>query len=193
MGQFGTQRKYFYEIRCLSTSQKSVEKIHVLLKYDKKQAILHEDLSTFIITYRRVLLKWEMFWTKVVQKTKTYKLHSTTFFFKPRSFLDNVKNIVDPDRPKMQNNTTPEKMRFAYRITKARIETHTHISYLWLFHGNNGYANAPQCYVIRRLPILLYFTSGVTHNYKLTWNGQTRTLKTKLLNPRNTRMPVMLF
>jgi hypothetical protein len=106
-----------------------------------------------------------MFQTKIVQKTKTYIFHPTIFFQKPRLFLDNVKNI-EPDRSKMQNNTMPEKMRSACRITEARIETHTHthnISYLRLFHGNNAYANAPQCYVISRLPILLIFTLGVTY------------------------------
>jgi hypothetical protein len=91
------------------------------------------------------------------------------YFRKPRHFLDNVKNMVDLDRPKMINNTTPEKMRFACQITEAIIETHTHnISYLWLFHGNNGYVNAPQYCVIRRLPVLLNFTSDVTHNYEFT-------------------------
>ena len=29
--------------------------------------------------------------------------------------------------------------------------------YLLLFHGNNGYANAPQYYVIRTLPVLLMY------------------------------------
>ena len=34
--------------------------------------------------------------------------------------------------------------------------SHTHIiSYLMLLHGNNGYANAPKCYGIRTLPVLL--------------------------------------
>ena len=28
-----------------------------------------------------------------------------------------------------------------------------------LFHGNNGYANAPQCYVIRALPVMCKYTS----------------------------------
>jgi hypothetical protein len=38
-------------------------------------------------------------------------------------------------------------MRFACCITKA---TDTHSEYVTLlFHGNNGHANAPQCYVIR--------------------------------------------
>ena len=27
--------------------------------------------------------------------------------------------------------------------------------YLWLLHGNSGYANVPQCYVIRTLSVLL--------------------------------------
>jgi len=37
---------------------------------------------------------------------------------------------------------------------------HTHIQnkqYLLLFHSNNGYANAPQCYVILTMPVLLFF------------------------------------
>jgi hypothetical protein len=39
-----------------------------------------------------------------------------------------------------------------------RVHTHTHTQnmyYLLLSHGNNGYANATQCYVIRILPVLL--------------------------------------
>jgi len=41
-----------------------------------------------------------------------------------------------------------------------RVHTHTHththnMYYLLLFHGNNGYANAPQCYVLCTLPVLL--------------------------------------
>ena len=45
------------------------------------------------------------------------------------------------------------RMRSACWITKA---TDTHIpnmQYLLLFHGHNGYANAPQCYVLRTLPV----------------------------------------
>ena len=46
------------------------------------------------------------------------------------------------------------RMRFACWITKA---TYTHleyiIGYLLLFHGKNGYANVPQYYVIRRVPV----------------------------------------
>ena len=42
------------------------------------------------------------------------------------------------------------RMRVECLITKA---TDTHLEYLilLLFHGNNGYTNAPQCYFIRTL------------------------------------------
>jgi hypothetical protein len=50
------------------------------------------------------------------------------------------------------------RMRFAFWITKA---TNTHSEYLMLFHDNNGYANAPLCYVMRTLPLLfvVYFAT----------------------------------
>ena len=32
--------------------------------------------------------------------------------------------------------------------------THTNMYYLLLFHYNSGFVNAPQCYVIRMLPVL---------------------------------------
>jgi hypothetical protein len=49
-----------------------------------------------------------------------------------------------------------QRMRFACRITKARVQTHTqNMYYLWLFHCKNGYANAPQCSIICTLPIFL--------------------------------------
>ena len=53
-----------------------------------------------------------------------------------------------------------KKIRFVCRITKARTETRPrNISYLFLFHCNNGYAKAPQCYVVRTLSVsFLYFT-----------------------------------
>jgi hypothetical protein len=45
-------------------------------------------------------------------------------------------------------------MHFACSIIKA---TNTHSEYVKLisFHSNDGYANAPECYVIRALPVLL--------------------------------------
>ena len=61
-------------------------------------------------------------------------------------------------------------MRIACWIRKA-TNTHAHVVlYLLLFHCNNGCKNAPQCYVIRTMPVLLFvdgfgFKVGAIHNY----------------------------
>jgi hypothetical protein len=57
------------------------------------------------------------------------------------------KNIVQQDGPQM----TLGRKRTACWTTKA---TYAHSEYVTLiaFHGKNGYANAPPCYVIRALP-----------------------------------------
>jgi len=65
------------------------------------------------------------------------------------------KNIVQPDRQQM----TIWRMRIAWWIPKA-TNTHTHTNSrlcntYGFSHCNSGYANAPQCYVIRTLPNLL--------------------------------------
>jgi hypothetical protein len=62
------------------------------------------------------------------------------------------------------------RMRFACWINKS-TDTHTEYAIL-LFHGNNGYANATQCYIIRKrtLPVLcellwentLFYTVSLT-------------------------------
>ena len=67
------------------------------------------------------------------------------------------KNIVQPDRPQMAIWRT----RMACWIPKA---TNTHSEYVILiaFHSNNGYTNAPQCYVTRTLPVLLCWLTWIT-------------------------------
>jgi len=64
-----------------------------------------------------------MFHTKVVQKIKTYIFTLNNIFFEKKHavFWENVKNMVQPDRPRTENNTMPEKMRLARRINEARI------------------------------------------------------------------------
>jgi hypothetical protein len=60
------------------------------------------------------------------------------------------KNMVESKQATYDNII--RHMRSACCITKA---TDTHTQYVMLFCCNNGYANAPQCYVIRTLPLLL--------------------------------------
>ena len=61
--------------------------------------------------------------------------------------------MVQPDRSLMKKKA--QRMRFGCWITKA-AETHSElIIIINAFHGNNGYANALQFYIIRNyLPYL---------------------------------------
>ena len=60
------------------------------------------------------------------------------FFFENRVIYEiSWKNIAEPDRPQ----TTLWSMRIACWITKA---THSEYVIIIFFHGQNGYANAPQ-------------------------------------------------
>jgi len=60
--------------------------------------------------------------------------------------------MAEPDR--LHTSMTIWRTRFACWITKA-IDTHPEYEILLLVHGNNGYANAPRCYVIRTSTLLL--------------------------------------
>ena len=48
-----------------------------------------------------------------------------------------------------------------YPRARTHAHTHTHTEkyvYLLLYQGNNGFVNAPHCYVIHTLPVLLLAT-----------------------------------
>ena len=57
----------------------------------------------------KLFLKWKIFQIKVVEKIKTHILFSITFFQKSYRLWDNIKNMVEPERPHM----TILRMRFA--------------------------------------------------------------------------------
>jgi hypothetical protein len=94
---------------------------------------------------------------------------SVTFFRKSWRLWDNVEKYGG-DRG-ARNDVTIWRIRVPCWISKAtrthkhsgtrkhaRSDTQTNIKYLLFFHGNS-YANAPQCYIIRTLPILFLFTT----------------------------------
>jgi hypothetical protein len=67
-------------------------------------------------------------------------------------------------------------VRFICRITMARIQTQSqNIYYVLLFQGKNGKANAPQCYVIRKLPVL--YNSALLGCYRMHVYEQIRLYK----------------
>jgi hypothetical protein len=73
-----------------------------------------------------------------------------TFSRKPYSSRDDVEKYGRAGQATDDNII--RRMLFACWMTKA-TDTQT-MQYLLLFHGNNDYAIAPQCYVTRTLPIL---------------------------------------
>jgi len=72
--------------------------------------------------------------------------------------------MVGSDMPQYDN--VIRCMRYACWITKA-TDTHSEHIILMLSHGNNGYANAPQCYVFRTLAVL-FLLSYLTFFFALS-------------------------
>jgi hypothetical protein len=83
-----------------------------------------------------------MFHTKVVEEIKTRILYSIEFFRKSCRLCDNVEKYGIARQTR--DDYIIARMRFACRVNKA-TDTRSKYYYLLLFHGNNGYANAPQC------------------------------------------------
>jgi len=93
------------------------------------------------------------------ENQNTHFMFSNCFFFEIRAVYEVMWTIMaEADWP----HKTIQRMRFSCWVTKSTdIHTHTqthtqNIKYVLLFQGKNGYANAPQCYVMRSLPLLLY-------------------------------------
>ena len=53
--------------------------------------------------------------------------------------------------------------------THARVHTHRHKYIILLFHGNNGFVNTRQYYVIRTLPVLLKYDPQ--HTFLGAWGS----------------------
>jgi len=97
-----------------------------------------------------------MFQIKVVEEIKTHILCLVTIFQKSCHLLDNVEKYGRV-RQATDDNIT-QNMHFACWIDKA---TDTQ---LLLFHCYIGSTNAPQCYVIRTLPVLFRYLCDCTQH-----------------------------
>ena len=90
--------------------------------------VLYMKTDIHCLSYRaQCFLEWEMFETKVVEKTKTHILCSVSFYFTKNPVVYEImwKNIVQPGRPQM----AIWRMRNACWIIKA---TNTHSEYVIL-------------------------------------------------------------
>ena len=80
-----------------------------------------ETIKHFWSYLAQFYLEWEMFETKVIWEIKTQIFCSIIFFWKSWLLRDNLKKIVEPDRPQM----TVWRIRTPCWIPKA-TNTHTH-------------------------------------------------------------------
>jgi hypothetical protein len=112
-------------------------------------------------------LEWE---TKFVEKIKIHISCSITFFRKSSRLWDNVEKYGATNDAKNDNiahaRCAPDKTtRARHMHTPTRLGTHTSArihtekGLILLFHNYNGFGNAPDCYVIRTLPVLLNYNT----------------------------------
>ena len=84
-----------------------------------------------------------MFLTKVVEKIKTYFMLNIVFSPENRVVFEMTWKKYGKAGQATDDNVIG-RMRCEWRITEG-------------YSGNSGYANAPQCYVTRTLPVSFYF------------------------------------
>ena len=103
------------------------------------------NIRTYIFYhyFAQIFLEREMSQTKFAVKIKIHILCSVAFIFANRATYEMWKSTVEPGRSQV-----------TCWIRKA---TNRHSEYVIpLLHCNNGRTNAPQCYVIRTAPVLVY-------------------------------------
>jgi hypothetical protein len=78
------------------------------------------------------------------KKFETNFMFNKFFPLKSCRLLDNVEKYCRAGQARTDNKI----WRMCFYVGFLRLQTHGEdIKYLWLFDGNNGYSNAPQCYV----------------------------------------------
>jgi hypothetical protein len=113
-------------------------------------------------------LEWEMFYTNIVEKIKTHILRSITFFWKSRRIWECRKVRWSKRGQKLRHNmairvacwVTKPTCTHAYAYASAPGQTHA-CAQANIQICNSSFprqqcvANAPHCYFIRTLPVLL--------------------------------------
>jgi len=120
---------------------------------------LQEDQFTFLFIFGSVLTKMRNVSDKIIEKIKTNFYVWELFFRKPCLSWDTVKRYGTV-KPEATDDNVIWRMRVACWITKP---TDTHTIKLFntvAFHGDNVYANALQCHVIRRQLLCFSFSAA---------------------------------
>ena len=112
---------------------------------------LHEDLCTSVIVYIWIFLRMRNVSDKSCRESQNTCFMFGNFLWKSCCLWENVKKYGTA-RQTTEGNIT-RLMPFVCWITKA---TDTHLIII-AFRRSTGYANAPECCIICKLPVLLTF------------------------------------
>jgi len=104
---------------------------------------LHEDQYTILIVSRLFHLRMINISDKSCRETQNTHLTFSNFFFENRTFYEITWKYFRACEATRQWGAR------ALHAGYLRLQTHAHS----FFTANNGYANAPQCYIIRTLPV----------------------------------------
>jgi len=115
MEQLGSHRTDIHEILYFSVFENMSRKSKFHQNLTRISGISHEDLRTFMIKSRLIIIKMKNVSERICRKIKTHILHSITFFRKSFRLWDNEKNILQRYRAQM----AIRRMRFACWISKA--------------------------------------------------------------------------
>jgi hypothetical protein len=150
MYHLGSHWTDFREIWYLNILLKSLRKIQLSLKSTKITGTLHGDQNTFLIISRSFLLRMRNVADKSCRGSQNTRFVFSNFFFPLKSCIlwDNVGKYCRAGQATDENMAHP-----TLHAEYLRLQTHNqNVVYIFL-HCNNGCTNAPQCYVIRTLPV----------------------------------------
>jgi len=99
--QLGAHWKDFHEFCYLRIFRKPVDKMQLRLKSDHKSGTLHEQLWNLWQYFAQYFSEWEMFQTKLVNKTKAHILFTVLFSNNGTVYEILCKNMVRPRRLQM--------------------------------------------------------------------------------------------
>jgi hypothetical protein len=149
MEQLGSHWRDFHEIWYLKIFRKSVEKIQVPLKSNKiKGYFTWRPVYNFIISRSVLVLEWGVSSKSCSENQNTHFVFSN-YISKIVPFMRQCGKILQSAAGHRLNGAC------AFHAGYLRLQIHPGCVILIVFHCNNGCTNAPQCYVIRTLPVLL--------------------------------------
>jgi len=125
------------------------KKIQFLLKCDKDNGTLHEDVCALMAVHRRILRNVS---DKCCRKTKEHVFCSIIFFWNIVPFMRKCGKIFYSRKGHRWQYNRAHSLCI---LDKKMLQAHTqNMWYFLLFHCHNDYAIASYCYVLRKLSLL---------------------------------------